>query len=404
MKKFVSFLFVLFLAARVGVYAQDAVKQDTVKPEGYKFTDIKRLPATSVKDQFRAGTCWSWSTASFLESEMMRLGKDSVSLSAIYFVKHAYSDKADKYVRLHGVLNFAVGGASSDVINMAKKYGIVPLEVFKGLNYGEPNHVFGEIDAVLKAYVEAVVENNNRRLSTAWKKGFDAILDVYLGEEPEKFEYKGKEYTPRTFADEVVGLNMDDYVNLSSFTHHPFYTEFALEVADNWGWDKVYNIPLNELMRVMESAIDNGYTFVWGADVSEKGFASKDAGVAVVPTTDMKEMTGAEIAKWEKLSKEQQTMEAFKLAPAPEMKITQEMRQEEFDRYQTTDDHGMHVIGKAMDQNGTPYFIVKNSWNKYNKFGGYFYASYPYMALKTMDILVHKNAIPKDIKKKLGIK
>lgn len=404
MKKFVSFLFVLFFVARVGVYAQDAVKQDTVKPEGYKFTDIKRLPATSVKDQSRAGTCWSWSTASFLESEMMRLGKDSVSLSAIYFVKHAYSDKADKYVRLHGVLNFAVGGASSDVINMAKKYGIVPLEVFKGLNYGEPNHAFGEIDAVLKAYVEAVVENNNRRLSTAWKKGFDAILDVYLGEEPEKFEYKGKEYSPRTFADEVVGLNMDDYVNLSSFTHHPFYTEFALEVADNWGWDKVYNIPLNELMRVMESAIDNGYTFVWGADVSEKGFASKDAGVAVVPTMDTKEMTGAEIAKWEKLSKEQQTMEAFKLAPAPEKKITQEMRQEEFDRYLTTDDHGMHIIGKAMDQNGTPYFIVKNSWNKYNKFGGYFYASYPYMALKTMDILVHKNAIPKDIKKKLGIK
>lgn len=404
MKKFVSFLFVLFLAARVGVYAQDTVKQDTVKPEGYKFTDIKRLPATSVKDQFRAGTCWSWSTASFLESEMMRLGKDSVNLSAIYFVKHAYSDKADKYVRLHGALNFAVGGASSDVINMAKKYGIVPLEVFKGLNYGEPNHVFGEIDAVLKAYVEAVIENNNRRLSTAWKKGFDAILDVYLGEEPEKFEYKGKEYTPRTFADEVVGLNMDDYVNLSSFTHHPFYTEFALEVADNWGWDKVYNLPLNELIRVMESAIDNGYTFVWGADVSEKGFASKDAGVAVIPTTDTKEMTGAEIAKWEKLSKEQQTMEAFKLAPAPEKKITQEMRQEEFDRYLTTDDHGMHVIGKAMDQNGTPYFIVKNSWNKYNKFGGYFYASYPYMALKTMDILVHKNAIPKDIKKKLGIK
>ena len=372
MKKFVLFLFVLVFAACAGVCAQDTVKQDTVKPEGYKFTDIKRLPATSVKDQFRAGTCWSWSTASFLESEMMRQGKDSVNLSAIYFVKHAYSDKADKYVRLHGVLNFAVGGASSDVINMAKKYGIVPLEVFEGLNYGEPNHVFGEIDAVLKAYVEAVVENRNKRLSTAWKKGFDAILDVYLGEEPEKFEYKGKEYTPRTFADEVVGLNMDDYVNLTSFTHHPFYTEFALEVEDNWSWDKAYNIPLNELMRVMESAIDNGYTFVWGADVSEKGFATKDAGVAVVPSTDTREMTGAEIAKWEKLPKEQQTLDAFKLAPAPEKKITQEMRQEEFDRYLTTDDHGMHVIGKAMDQNGTPYFIVKNSWNKYNRFGGYF--------------------------------
>ena len=316
-------------------------------------------------------------------------------LSAMYFVKHAYSDKADKYVRLHGVLNFAVGGASSDVTNMAKKYGIVPLEVYQGLNYGEPSHVFGEIDAVLKAYVQAVVENNNKRLSTAWKRGFDAILDTYLGPEPEKFEYQGKEYTPQTFAKEVVGLNMDDYVNLTSFTHHPFYTEFAIEVEDNWSWDKAYNLPLEELMH--------GYTFVWGADVSEKGFATKDAGVAVIPATDTKEMSGAEIAKWEKLPKGQQMMDAFKQGPAPEKTITQEMRQEEFDRYLTTDDHGMHIIGKAKDQNGTPYFIVKNSWNKYNKFGGYFYTSYPYMALKTMDIMVHKNAIPKAIRKKLGI-
>ena len=334
----------------------------------------------------------------------MRTGKDSVNLAAMYFVKHAYSDKAEKYVRLHGVLNFAVGGASSDVTNMAKKYGIVPLEVFQGLNYGEPNHVFGEIDAVLKAYVQAVVENNNKRLSTAWKRGFDAILDTYLGPEPEKFEYQGKEYTPQTFAKEVVGLNMDDYVNLTSFTHHPFYTEFAVEVEDNWSWDKSYNLPLEELMQVMDYAIDNGYTFVWGADVSEKGFATKDAGVAVIPAMDMKEMSGAEIAKWEKLPKGQQMMDAFRQGPAPEKTITQEMRQEEFDRYLTTDDHGMHIIGKAKDQNGTPYFIVKNSWNKYNKFGGYFYASYPYVALKTMDIMVHKNAIPKAIRKKLGMK
>lgn len=287
---------------------------------------------------------------------------------------------------------------------MAKKYGIVPLEVFQGLNYGEPNHVFGEIDAVLKAYVQAVVENNNKRLSTAWKRGFDAILDTYLGPEPEKFEYQGKEYTPQTFAKEVVGLNMDDYVNLTSFTHHPFYTEFAIEVEDNWSWDKSYNLPLEELMQVMDYAIDNGYTFVWGADVSEKGFATKDAGVAVIPAMDTKEMSGAEIAKWEKLPKGQQMMDAFKQGPAPEKTITQEMRQEEFDRYLTTDDHGMHIIGKAKDQNGTPYFIVKNSWNKYNKFGGYFYVSYPYVALKTMDIMVHKNAIPKAIRKKLGMK
>ena len=206
MRKTVCILCALLFMGTMMSYAQ----QDTIKPEGYKFTDVKRLPATSVKDQYRAGTCWSWATTSFLESEMMRMGKDSVNLSAMYFVKHAYSDKAEKYVRLHGVLNFAVGGASSDVTNMAKKYGIVPLEVFQGLNYGEPSHVFGEIDAVLKAYVQAVVENNNKRLSTAWKRGFDAILDTYLGPEPEKFEYQGKEYTPQTFAKEVVSLNMDE--------------------------------------------------------------------------------------------------------------------------------------------------------------------------------------------------
>ena len=182
MRKTVCILCALLFMGTMMSYAQ----QDTIKPEGYKFTDVKRLPATSVKDQYRAGTCWSWATTSFLESEMMRMGKDSVNLSAMYFVKHAYSDKAEKYVRLHGVLNFAVGGASSDVTNMAKKYGIVPLEVFQGLNYGEPSHVFGEIDAVLKAYVQAVVENNNKRLSTAWKRGFDAILGTYLGTEPEK--------------------------------------------------------------------------------------------------------------------------------------------------------------------------------------------------------------------------
>lgn len=403
MKKYVSFLFVLFVSHAIA-YAQDTVKQDTVKYEGYQFTDVKRLPVTSVKDQFRAGTCWSWSSVSFFESEMMRQGKDSVSLAAMYCVKHAYSDKADKYVRLHGAMNFGVGGSSSDVIHVIKNYGIVPLEVFSGLNYGEPNHVFGEIDAILKAYVDAVVENNNKRLSTAWKRGYDAILDTYLGEEPQEFEYKGKKYTPRTFADEVVGLNMDDYVSLTSFTHHPFYTQFAIEVPDNWLWDSAYNIPLDELMQVMNYAIDNGYTFVWGADVSEKGFATKDVGIAVVPTADTKEMNGAEIAKWEMMPKGEKNLEAFKKAPAPEKKITQEMRQKEYDNYLTTDDHGMHIIGKAVDQNGTPYFIVKNSWNKYNKYDGYFYASHPFVALKTMDILVHKNGIPKDIRKKLGIK
>ena len=394
-------MFALIFGLSFLANAQDAKSN---QPKGYQFTDIKRLPATSVKDQARAGTCWSWSGISFFESEMIRMGKEPIDLSAMYIVRHAYSDKATKFVRLHGSMNFAVGGAFCDVMHVIKNYGIVPMDVYKGLNYGEPNHAFGEIDDVLAGYVNAVIKNSNKKLSTAWKKGFDGILDAYLGEEPEKFEYKGKEYTPRTFADEVVGLNMDDYVSLTSFTHHPFYSQFAIEVPGNWLWGISYNLPIDELAQVMSNAIDNGYTFAWASDVSERGFQTSQPGVAVVPTTDTKEMSGAEIAKWEAMPKGNQTPDAFRQGPAPEKEITQEMRQQEFDNYLTTDDHGMHVIGKAKDQNGTVYYIVKNSWNQYNKFGGYFYASEPFMKYKTMNIIVHKNAIPKDIRKKLGIK
>ena len=394
-------MFALIFGLSFLANAQDVQKD---QPKGYQFTDIKRLPATSVKDQARAGTCWSWSGISFFESEMIRMGKEPIDLSAMYIVRHAYSDKATKFVRLHGSMNFAVGGAFCDVMHVIKNYGIVPMDVYKGLNYGEPNHAFGEIDDVLAGYVNAAIINSNKKVSTARIKGFDGILDAYLGEEPEKFEYKGKEYTPRTFADEVVGLNMDDYVSLTSFTHHPFYSQFAIEVPDNWLWGMSYNLPINELAQVMSNAIDNGYTFAWASDVSERGFQTSQPGVAVVPTTDTKEMSGAEIAKWEAMPKGNQTPDAFRQGPAPEKEITQEMRQQEFDNYLTTDDHGMHVIGKAKDQNGTVYYIVKNSWNQYNKFGGYFYASEPFMKYKTMNIIVHKNAIPKDIRKKLGIK
>ena len=396
MNKFTSILFTLMFGCALFAGAQNTAG-------GYKFTETKRLPYTSVKDQARAGTCWSWSTVSFFESEMMRMGKDSVSLSAMYVVRHAYNDKAAKYVRLHGHLNFAVGGAFCDVSYVIKNYGIVPMEVYQGLEYGEENHAFSEIDAVLKGYVDAVLKNPNKKLSTAWKKGFLGILDAYLGEEPGSFSWKGKEYTPRTFANQVVGLNMDDYVSLTSFSHHPFYTSFVIEVPDNWLWGTSYNLPIEELMEVMDKAIDNGYTFAWGADTSEKGFSTQMPGVAVAPTTEVKEMSGAEIAKWETMPK-MQLQEAFKQGPAPEKKITQEMRQKEFDNYLTTDDHGMHVVGKATDQNGTPYFIVKNSWSKYNSYGGFFYASYAFTAYKTMNIMIHKDAIPKDIKKKLNIK
>jgi len=406
MKKITSLVCILVLSCTFAAMAQKNKKAaKNAKTEGYVFTDVKRLPAMSVKDQNRAGTCWAWSGVSFFESEMIRMGKDSLDLSAMYVVRHAYADKAEKYVRLHGYLNFAVGGAFGDVIAVIRDYGIVPKTVYEGLEYGESNHVFNEIDNVLKGYVDGVIKPyKEHKLTTAWKKGFNAILDAYLGAEPEKFTYKGKEYTPKTFAKEVVGLNMDDYINLTSFTHHPFYTQFAIEVPDNWRWGMAYNLPLDEFMQIMDNAIDNGFTILWGSDVSETGFATRTPGVAVIPTIDKKEMSGAEIAKWEANAKDNMTIDAFKKGPAPEKEITQEMRQQEYDNYKTTDDHGMHIIGKAKDQNGTPYFIVKNSWNKYNNYGGYFYASYPFVAFKTLNYVVHKDAIPAAIKAKLGIK
>lgn len=382
-------------------FATLATAQDKQEDEGYKFTDVKRLPTTGVKSQDRAGTCWSWSTISFLESEMMRLGKDSVSLSPMYVVWNTYHGKADKYVRMNGHVNFGQGGASADVTWAIKNYGIVPLELYRGLNYGEEVHAHGELDDVLRGYVNGVIRNSNKKLSTAWLKGYDAVLDAYLGEKPEKFTWKGKEYTPQTFATDACGLNMDDYISLTSFTHHPFYTSFALEVEDNWIGEVSYNLPLEELMDVLDKAIDKGYTFSWGSDVSELGFTRN--GMAIVPEANIKEMSDAEIAKWVKMPKSEQNTALLK-KPGKEKEITQELRQKEFDNKQTTDDHGMHVVGKAVDQIGNKYFIVKNSWGDYGKYHGYLYASYPFVAYKTTSIMIHKDALPKDLKKKLGIR
>ena len=372
------------------------------KKEGFQFTEVKRLPTTSVKSQDRAGTCWSWSTISFLESEIIRLGKDSVSLAPLYIVWNTYDEKAKRYVRMHGNLNFDQGGSFADVLWVIKNYGIVPLSEYSGLNYGEEVHAHSELNAVLKAYVEAIVKNPNKKLSTAWLRGFDGVLDAYLGAKPEKFQYKAKEYNPQTFYKNATGLNMDDYVSLTSFTHHPFYTAFPIEVPDNWIGEISYNIPIAELMDVMDKAIDNGYTFAWGSDVSEDGFVRRGS-VAVVPDLDNVEMADAEIAKWTALPKAKKVEEWLK-NPGKEKQITQEMRQEAFDNYQTTDDHGMHVIGKATDQNGNKYYIVKNSWGEYGDYKGYLYASYPFVEYKTLNIVIHKDALPKNLKTKLGIK
>jgi bleomycin hydrolase len=392
---------IIYVLMALWVMPFTAKSQTEEKKEGYQFTDIKRLPATSVKSQDRAGTCWSWSTISYLESEIIRLGKDSVSLAPLYIVWNTYDEKAKRYVRWHGNLNFGQGGAFADVLWVIKNYGIVPLSEYSGLNYGEDVHVHGELDAVLTAYVETIVKNPNKKLSTAWLRGYDAVLDAYLGAKPQKFNYKGKEYTPETFYKNATGLNMDDYVSLTSFTHHPFYTSFPIEVPDNWIGEVSYNIPIDELMGIMDKAIDNGYSFAWGSDVSEDGFTR--SGIAVVPDIKSTEMSDAEIAKWTSLPKDKK-MEEWLKNPGKEKQITQEMRQISFDNYQTTDDHGMHAMGKATDQFGNKYFIVKNSWGEYGDYKGYLYASYAFVKYKTLNIVIHKDAIPKELKNKLGIK
>ncbi|MFP4448010.1 MAG: aminopeptidase C [Bacteroidales bacterium] len=392
-----TLLFLITLLITAPSFAQD-------EETGYEFTTVEELPATSVKNQYRSGTCWSFSGISLLESEMIRMGKEAVDLSEMWIVRHAYSDKAEKYVRFHGHLNFAGGGAFHDVTNMIKEYGIVPESVYDGLEYGEDKHVHGEFDAILKGYVDEVMENKNKKLTPVWHDGFNKLLDTYMGEKPEKFTYEGKEYTPESFASEYIGINPDDYIELSSYTHHPFYSKFILEVPDNWAYGEVYNVPVDELIEVIDHAIESGYTVAWASDVSEKGFSWKN-GVAIVPSEDVEDMTGTEQSKWEDLTEEEKEKMMYSFEePVNEKKITQEMRQEAFNNWQTTDDHGMHITGIAKDQNGTKYYKVKNSWSdKDHIYDGYLYASEAFVRYKTMDIMIHKDALPEEIADKLGL-
>ena len=401
MHKFFAFLFVaVFMNSVSRISAQD---KEQKSDSGYQFTIVKQLPATSVKNQYRSGTCWSYSAISFLESELLRNGKDTFDLSEMFCVRSCYSDKARLYIRYNGKHNFGGGGAAHDVTSVLKKYGMLPESVYSGMTIGEANPVHGEMDAVLSANVDAVLKNPNKKLTPVWHQGFNGLLDAYLGKVPEKFNYKGVDYSPKSFSD-FMGLNPDDYVEITSYTHHPFYSKFIIEIPDNWEMGEVYNLPMDEMMQVIENSINNGYTVVWGADVSEKGFSWKN-GVAVIPDKNATEVTGMERDKWEKLTDADKEKLLFKFdKPMPEKKITQEMRQTEFDNYQTTDDHGMHLTGIAMDQNGNKYYLIKNSWGTDGSpYKGFFYASDAYVRLKTMDVMVNKNAIPKDIRKKLGI-
>ena len=379
-----------------------AADKTTAAVDTFQFTIVKENKITPVKNQASSGTCWSFSGLGFFESELLRMGKPEVDLSEMFVVSHSYSDKADKFVRTNGNINFAAGGSFHDVMYVLKNYGIVPEEQMNGLNYGEENHRHGELDALTGSYVKTLIGNPNKKLSTAWKAGFDGILDAYLGKLPTEFTVNGKKFTPVTYA-QSLGLNMDDYVSLTSFTHHPFYTKFAIEIPDNWRWGESYNLPLDEFAKVFENAVDKGYTIAWGSDVSEKGFTRN--GVAVNPELKKENLPGSDQARWLNIS--QKEMEAKILAangPQPEVKVTQELRQQGFDNYQTTDDHGMVIYGMAKDQNGGKYYMVKNSWGTDSKYKGIWYASESFVLHRTINIVVHKDAVPKDILKKLGIK
>lgn len=382
---------------------QGLLAQEPEKSEGYVFTSLKEIKATSVKNQNRSSTCWSFSGIAFLESELIRMGKPEVNLSSMYVVRNAYAEKAERFVRFNGTNNFAAGGSYYDVIETIRKYGIVPEEVYTGLNYGEDNHVHGELDAVTRAYVDAIVKNPNRKLTTAWMNGFNGILDAYLGVNPVNFTYNGKTYTPSTFA-QSLGLNLDDYVYVTSFSHHPFNTKFVLELPDNWAHGEVYNVTIADFEKIFDFAVDNGYPVAWASDVSDKGF-NWSKGVAIVPDVAFEEKSGSDKERWTQLSQKEKDAKLYAFdKPGKEMTITQELRQQAFNNYQTTDDHGMLLVGKAKDQMGNIYFKVKNSWGANGVYDGYFYASKPFILYKTTSIMVHKNALPKEILNKLGIK
>ena len=395
-------VFAAFAAVLLPLAAVSQPKPGAPRAADYHFTTVKANPVTSVKNQYRSGTCWCFSSLSFLESEIMKAKgiQDTTrfpDLSEMFVVRNAYHDRAIKYVRLDGKLNMAAGSDFGDVLDVIATYGIVPQSVFSGMNYGTDLPVQGELDAVLRGYVEAVVRNPNTALTPVWPRSFDGILNAYLGEIPAEFDVDGKTYTPVTYRDEL-GINTDDFVSITSYTHHPFYKPFAIEVEDNWRWTPSYNLPLDEFMAVIDNAIENGHTVLWGGDVSELGFTRDGIAVLLDPKA-AKVSAGSDQERWVGKADEKSA------APATmkELAVTQEVRQEMFDNKTSTDDHGMHLFGTAKDQNGTKYYLIKNSWGETGAFKGIWYMSENFAKAKTLNYVVNRNAIPVDIQKKLGL-
>jgi hypothetical protein len=392
----------LLLAGCLACLGVSATAQRTPGPTfpEYTFTTVKAAPITSIKNQASSGTCWSFSTISFLESEAIRLGniQDEAKypdFSEFFVVSTSYKERAEKYVRLDGKLGFSAGSGSGDVFDVVRNHGIVPNAEMTGMNYGTPLPQQAELDAVLYAYVQAVSNARGTR-TTAWKRGFDAVVDEYLGKAPETFVVDGKTYTPASYRD-AMKINPDDYIELTSFTHHPFYTWFALEVCDNWRGSRAFNVPIDELMAVLDNALDNGYTVCWGADVSHDGFTRDGLGILI--DTKASASAGSDQEHW--VGKEEGK-------PAPVVVIegvpTQESRQKEFDDKTMTDDHGMHIYGIATDQDGKKYYMVKNSWGETGRYKGIWYVTEAFVKAQTLDITVHKSALTKELKKKLNIK
>lgn len=374
-------------------YAQDdlvnSLKGNKSESSKYHFDDVINLENTPVLNQGSSGTCWSYATTSFLESEMARAGKQPVDLSEMYSARCVYLEKGRQYVKMHGATGLGDGGALHDVVNMYRKYGALPQYEYTGLNYGTQLNDFSEMAKLRETFLEAVINPSKGKLTSNWFPAYTGIIDAYLGTPPETFKYNGKMYTPQSFAKEVVGLNPNDYMEISSFIEYPMYDQFVLPIPDNWSQSSVYNVRMKELTEIIDYALENGYTVGWATDVSEKYFSWKN-GVAYVPELD-----------YEQMSQEQK--DNMFAGPMPEKKITEEMRQDAFDRYLTTDDHGMHIVGMAIDQNGKEYYKVKNSWGVNNDYKGYLYVTKAYVQYKTTAILVNYRGVPQPILHQLGL-
>ena len=384
-------------------FAADSVSSN----DSLVFTTVIANPVTPIKNQNNSGTCWSYSALAFLESEVIKKDpkKKDIDLCESFLVSKTYTDRADRNVRTHGDASFSQGGSFYDAIFCMDRYGLIPegLMPYPNTLYGDSLFNFTAFFPPMEADIHAISKSDAKKINPIWKKNVQSMLDGYFGECPTEFTYKGVKYTPKSFVKDYLKLDPNDYVSLTSYTHHPFYSSFILEIQDNWRWASSYNLPLDEFMRVMDEAVKNGWTFAWGADVSEEGFSrrtGKNRCVATVPDTKATAGVGSDQSRW---TGEKAGAKISQADAAGEKVITQEMRQEGYDNWTTTDDHGMQIYGIAKDQTGKEYFMMKNSWGEYGPYKGFWYVSKPYVAYKTMNIVINKNAIPKDIRKKLGI-